>query len=146
DQSPNTITVNVTSVNDAPSGADNTVRKNEDTGYTFVASDFGFSGGNDTPANLLAAVTISTLPGAGTLTDNGVAVTAGQSVSVADINPGKLQFTPAANANVAFYTSFTFHENYTLSLHDALPIFDQSPNTITVNVTSVNDAPSGADT
>ena len=47
------------------------------------------------PANALQAVKITTLPGAGSLTDNGVAVTAGQSVSVADITGGLLKFAPA---------------------------------------------------
>ena len=51
---------------------------------------------------------ITTLPGAGTLSDNGVAVTAGQFVTVADITGGKLTFTPAANAQAAAYASFTF--------------------------------------
>ena len=51
---------------------------------------------------------ITTLPAAGTLTDNGVAVTAGEFVSIADITAGKLVFTPAANANGAGYASFTF--------------------------------------
>ena len=94
DQSPNTITVNVTSVNDAPAGADKTVTTLEDTAYTFTAADFGFSDPNDSPANSLLAVKISTLPTAGTLTDNGVAVTAGQFVSAADIAAGLLKFTP----------------------------------------------------
>ena len=88
------MTINVTSVNDAPSGTDNTVTTLEDTPYTFAAADFGFSDPNDSPANSLLAVEITTLPGAGTLTDNGVAVTAGQFVSAADINGGKLVFTP----------------------------------------------------
>src|SRR5205814_836416 len=48
------------------------------------------------------------MPGAGSLTDNGSAVTAGQFVSVADITAGLLKFTPAANANGNGYASFTF--------------------------------------
>ena len=108
DQSPNTMTINVTSVNDAPAGTDKTVTTLEDTAYMFTAADFGFSDPNDSPANAWLAVKITTLPGAGTLTDNGVAVTAGQFVSVADINAGLLMFTPAANANGTGYASFTF--------------------------------------
>src|SRR5438094_390622 len=94
-------------------------------------------------ANTLLAVEITTLPGAGSLTNNGVAVTAGQFVSDADISAGKLKFSPSANAIATGYASFTF--NYPLSLHDALPIFDldQSANTLTIDVTSVNDAPAG---
>ena len=38
-----TMTVNVTAVNDAPTGANNTVTTLEDTAYTFAAADFGFS-------------------------------------------------------------------------------------------------------
>ena len=56
DPTPNTITVNVTSVNDAPAGTDKTVTTLEDTAYTFAAADFGFSDPNDSPANSLSAV------------------------------------------------------------------------------------------
>ena len=38
-----TMTIDVTAVNDAPTAAGNTVTTNEDTGYTFTASEFGFS-------------------------------------------------------------------------------------------------------
>src|SRR5262249_40187122 len=37
---PNTITVNVTPVNDAPAGANKTVSTSEDTAYAFTAADF----------------------------------------------------------------------------------------------------------
>src|SRR5207302_1269111 len=99
DKKANTMTVNVTSVNDAPQGTDNTVTTLEDTAYPFTAADFGFSDPNDTPPNTLSAVKVTTLPGAGSLKDNGVAVAAGDLVPVADINAGLLKFTPAANAN-----------------------------------------------
>ena len=49
----------------------------EDMGYTFTTADFGFSDSNDSPANSLLAVKISSLPAAGTLRLNGVAVSAG---------------------------------------------------------------------
>ena len=65
DPSANTLTINVTAVNDAPAGADKTVTTLEDTAYTFAAADFGFTDPNDTPANALLAVKITTLPGAG---------------------------------------------------------------------------------
>ncbi len=108
DPTPKTITINVTAVNDSPAGADRTITTLEDTAYTFSAADFGFSDPSDSPANSLFAVKITTLPAAGALTDNGVAVTAGQFISVADITSGKLKFTPAANANGGGYASFTF--------------------------------------
>src|SRR4051794_27521155 len=106
--SPNTMTVDVTSVNDAPAGTNNTVSTNEDTQYTFGAADFGFTDPNDSPANALTAVKVTTIPGAGSLTLSGVAVTAGQTVSVANMNSGNLKFAPAANASGTGYTSFTF--------------------------------------
>jgi Ca2+-binding RTX toxin-like protein len=125
-------------VNDAPSGADKTVTTNEDTAYSFTAADFGFTDPNDAPANTLLAVKITTLPGSGTLTDNNVAVTGGQVVSLADINAGLLKFTPAANANGNGYASFTFQ----VQDNGGSPgvELDSTPNTITVNVTAVDDA------
>ena len=138
-----TITINVTPVNDAPSGTSATVTTNEDTGYVFGATDFGFSDPHDNPANSLLAVEITTLPGAGTLTDNGVAVTAGQFVSVADITAGKLVFTPAANANGNNYASFTFQVQDNGGTANGGVDLDPTPKTLTVNVTPVNDAPSG---
>ena len=53
------MTVNVTSVNDAPAGTNKTVTTLEDTAYTFAAADFGFSDPNDSPANTLPAVKIT---------------------------------------------------------------------------------------
>src|SRR5437016_58708 len=94
DQSANTITINVTSVNDAPAGADNTLTTNEDTAHVFTAVEFGFRHATSCTLFPYATLFRSTVPGAGTgtLTDNGIAVTAGQLVSVADINAGLLVF------------------------------------------------------
>jgi hypothetical protein len=145
DQSPNTMTINVTAINDAPAGADKTVTINEDNSYTFAAADFGFTDPNDSPANNLLAVKITTLPAAGSLTDNNVAVVAGQFISVADINGGKLKFTPAADANGSPYASFTFQVQDDGGTTNGGVDLDQSPNTMTINVTAVNDAPAGTD-
>ena len=133
----------MTSVNDAPAGTDNTVTTLEDTPYTFAAADFGFTDPNDSPANALSAVTITTVPGAGSLTLSGVAVTAGQSISVANINSGNLKFTPAANANGAGYASFTFQVQDNGGTANGGVDLDASANTMTVDVTAVNDAPAG---
>src|SRR5207237_753493 len=108
DPAPKTMTVNVTWVNDAPQGTNHTVTMLEDTSYSFVTSDFGFSDPSDSPADGLLAVKIATLPGNGTMTDDGVAVTAGQFVSAADITSGKLIFTPVAGVSGAGYASITF--------------------------------------
>ena len=98
----------MTAVNDAPAGTNNTVSTLEDTAYTFAAADFGFSDAADTPANALAAVKIATLPGAGSLTDNGVAGQRQRLRQRRRHRGRQLVFTPAANANGAGYASFTF--------------------------------------
>ena len=125
------FSINVTKVNDAPTGADRTVTINEDTTYTFSAADFGFSDadGGDT----LSAVRVDTLPGTGSLTLSGAAVTASQVIATANI--GNLVFTPAPDANGTGYASFTF------SVRDQSAAFDAAPKTIAIDVTAVNDAP-----
>src|ERR1043166_3334299 len=86
DPSPRTFTINVTSVNDAPSGTPRTVTLLEDATYTFATTNFGFSDTSDSPTNALLAIKVSTLPAAGSLTDNGAAVSLGQMIPVADVN------------------------------------------------------------
>jgi hypothetical protein len=136
------VSITVTSVNDAPSGADKTVSTDEDTAFMFAASDFGFSDTSDSPANALAAVKITTLPAAGSLTNNGTAVAAGDEVSKTALDAGKLVFTPAANANGAGYASFNFKVRDDGGTGNGGVDLDPAANTITVDVTSVNDAPS----
>lgn len=127
------ISVSVTNVNEGPTGADATITINEDTSHTLTTANFGFS---DVDAgDSLSAVRIDTLPTAGSLTLSGVAVTAGQVVSAADITAGHLMFTPAADANGTGYASLTF------SVQDSHNSYDAAPNTLTFNVTAVNDAP-----
>ncbi|MEI7970589.1 MAG: DUF4347 domain-containing protein, partial [Betaproteobacteria bacterium] len=75
------VAPSATPLNEAPSGANATRTFSEDTAYTFSTADFGFSDLNDTPANALLGVKITTAPAAGSLTLSGVAVTAGQIVS-----------------------------------------------------------------
>jgi hypothetical protein len=133
-----TFDLTVNGVNDPPSGTNNTVTTAEDTAYTFTAADFGFTDPNDTPPNTFLAVKITTLPAVGTLTNNNVAVNAGDFVPVADLNGGLLKFTPVANEFGTPYTSFTFQVQDNGGGTD----LDATPNTITINVTAVNDPPS----
>ncbi len=135
DAAPNTITVDVTAVNDAPTGANNTITTNEDTAHTFAAGEFGFS--DVDTGDALQAVRIDTVPGTGSLQLSNVDVTAGQVIAVADL--GNLVNTPPADANGNGLASFTF------SVQDSAGAFDAAPNTVTVDVTAVNDAPTGAD-
>ena len=145
DQSPNTIKFSVAAVNDAPAGTDHTSTTLEDTPYTFAAADFGFTDPNDTPANTLQSVIITTLPPAtdGVLRLSGVAVTAGQELTAAQI--ASLVFTPAANRNGTGIGAFTFQVRDTGGTANGGVDLDQSPNTFNFNVTSVNDAPAGTD-
>ena len=131
----------VLSVNDAPAGTNNTVTTNEDTDYTFTTGNFGFTDPNDSPANTLASVIITTLPANGTLKLSGTAVTAGQEISAANITAGNLTFSPAANANGSAYATFTFQVKDNGGLANGGVDTDQSANTMTINVTAVNDAP-----
>ena len=116
-----------------PSGSDGTASTDEDTARALTVADFGFADSN--AGDALGAVRVDTLPAAGTLTLSSVAVTAGQVVTRADLDAGKLVFTPAANANGAAYGSFTF------SVADQTNTFDLTTNTLTLDVTAVNDAP-----
>ena len=136
-----TFVLTVTSVNDAPQGADNTVTTPEDTAYVFETGDFALGDPNDNPENTLLAVKITTLPAAGTLALSGVPVTAGQFVSAAGITAGNLTFTPATNANGAGYTSFTFQVQDDGGTANGGVDLDPTPETMTVDVTAVNDAP-----
>ncbi|MDH3317214.1 MAG: Ig-like domain-containing protein, partial [Gammaproteobacteria bacterium] len=128
-----TKVMTATSVNDAPTGADNSVSLNEDTTHTFAAAEFGFA---DVDAgDSLKAVRIETLtlPAGASLQLSGTDVIAGQVILAADIS--NLVFTPAADANGAGYASFTF------SVQDQADAFDAAPNTLTIDVTALNDAP-----
>ena len=62
-------------------------------------------------------------------------------MSAADIALGRLRFTPAADANGAPYTSFTFQVQDDGGSGGGGVDLDPIPNTITINVTPVNDTP-----
>src|SRR5258707_166053 len=128
-----TVAITVSAVNDAPSGANGTVAILENATYTFAATDFGFS--DPDAGDTLAAVRIDIVPGAGTLILAGSGpVTAGQVISRADIDAGKLQYTPAFNGSGSGYASVDF------SVSDGT-LFDAAPNTINIDVGWVNHAP-----
>ena len=90
------------------------------------------------------------MPAYGELRFDGVAITAAQisagyEVSAADLAANKLTFVPAANANGAGYASFTFQVRDDGGTANGGVDLDQSANTITVDVTAVNDAPTSTD-
>ncbi|MEM1040019.1 MAG: Ig-like domain-containing protein, partial [Pseudomonadota bacterium] len=145
-----TVTITVLGVNDAPEGVDSAVTTLEDTPYTFSSSDFGFTDPVDSPGDSLFEVSIGTLPANGTLIfDNGTGpapLTAGVVIAAADIDSGALQFVPAADENNAStpgaaYSSFTFTVGDDGGTANGGQNFDATPNTMTLNVTPVQDAP-----
>lgn len=137
-----TARILVRGVNDAPSGTDKTLTIVEDGVLTIRAADFGIVDPDD---DSLSAVTITTLPGAGTLSLNGAAVITNQSVSLADLNADLLTFEPAANENGSAYSSFTFQVQDDGGTADGGIDLDPNPNTLTIDVLSVADEPAGAD-
>ena len=134
------VALTITDGNDAPTSADAAVTLDEDGAYTFTAGNFTFT--DQDSGDTLASITIVTLPGGGTLSlgsDSAhdasttyTAVAAGAVVAAADI--AKLRYVPAADANGTGYDSFTFTVND--GTDDSV-----AANTITFNVTPVNDAP-----
>ena len=121
--------------NNTPSGTDGIVSATEDTAYVFTTADFGFT--DPDSGDELAAVRVDTLPANGELRLNGTAISALDEISTADIAAGLLTYIPASNAYGAAASSFTF------SVSDGTD-FDTSPNTLTIDITPVNDAPTVA--
>ena len=122
--------------NTAPVATNSEVTTDEDTTYTFKAADFEFT---DDDGDVLSQVTVTTVPGAGSLTLNSVTVNAEQTVTKAQLDGGELAFTPAADANGAGYASFTFKVSDGAAESAAAA-------TMTIDVTAVNDDPTGAPT
>ena len=128
--------------NAAPTASDRTVTTNEDTDYTFAAANFNFADTDSGAA--LSSVKIVTLPasGKGTLELDGSAIASGdlpQTVTRADIDAGKLIYTPPANANGSAYASFTFKVND--GADDSASAY-----TLTLDVTALNDPATGTPT
>src|SRR5262249_14445703 len=120
-----------------------TVTTVQNTAYVFGASDFGFTDTSDNPANTLTAVKITVLPTAGTIADNGTTLTAGQSVSVAEISSGKLIYNPATGGSGTANASVQFKVQDTGGTANGGIDPDPTARTITINVTPVNGAPVG---
>ena len=132
------VVIAIQPVNDAPSGTDNTVTIDEDTPYAFTVADFTFS---DPENDALESVVISTLPANGALLLNGVPVTALDEISQTDIGNGLLTFTPDLNENGTGYTSFTFQVRDDGGTSNGGIDLDSTPDTMTIDVTDVNDPP-----
>jgi gliding motility-associated-like protein len=135
-----TVTIDVNSMNDAPTAGNNTIAALEDIEYNFTAANFSASYA-DAEGNSFDGIRITALPAVGALKINGINVMANAIISAADLNASLFTFTPAADATGIGYTSFMFQ------VYDGT-LYSSSSYTLTVNVDAVNDAPSftkGAD-
>nr|WP_305906947.1 DUF4347 domain-containing protein [Methylomarinum sp. Ch1-1]MDP4519661.1 DUF4347 domain-containing protein [Methylomarinum sp. Ch1-1] len=121
-------------INNAPQAADSTVTTDEDTTYVFNAADFNFS---DIDGDSLASVQITSLETAGSLQLSGVDVALNQVIGLADIDAANLTYMPAADANGSAYASFGFTVNDGIA--NSIASY-----TMTIDVSAVNDAPTGA--
>ncbi len=140
-----TLSISMTPVNDAPAGADKTITARAALPYTFTPFDFGFTDPNDTPANTLLSVKITTLPTLGTLTLDGSPVSLGAFIVAADIS--KLQYTSPSGASGSTYATFTFQVRDNGGTANSGVDLDASANTITVSISNINRAPTAvADT
>ncbi|MFC1236516.1 VCBS domain-containing protein [Vibrio sp. F74] len=121
------ITIDVVGTNDIPTVTSHVLAGTEDTAHTFTANEFGFT---DVDAGAaLDHISITALPDAleGVLTLNGATVSAGDSVTTADI--GHLVFTPTANFNGVANFGYTVNDGSANS----------APATMQLNVASTND-------
>lgn len=146
DPTPNTITLNVTPVNDAPTGTDVTRSVPQNVPYVVQLADFGFIDSNDVPSNSLRAVTIVTLPTKGQLQDNGVPVVAGQSIPVSEfvgsntagtVQGSRVKYIPDATSEGLGTFSFTFAVQDNGGTANGGVDLDPEPNKFTINVTAV---------
>jgi len=141
---PGTITLKVTAVNDLPTSSSTAVTTLEDTACVLTLADFGSYA--DVETDSLVAVKITALPDSAKgslLYDSGSGftvvtdVTTVLNVTKADIEAGKLKFVPTANFNGADHIHFKVGDG---------TAFSESDYALTVNITAVNDVPTGAAT
>jgi len=133
-----TVSITISSVNDAPSGTDGTISVTEDTDYVFTGAEFGFS---DVDGNNFDRVWITTLPAQGELKYQGAPFAAGNYVVATDFALGWLTYTPPTDGSGSALTSFTFQVQDDGGTANGGVDIDPTPNTITIDVTAVNDAP-----
>ena len=127
--------------NDAPSGVDNSDTIGDGGVLTFTASDFA-TGFSDVEGNAFSAVKITTLPfaEAGAIRLNGVAISAGDIITAAQLSAGQLTFQPAIGSGGST-PSFTFQVQDNGGTANGGQNTDQTPNTFTINITVDNIAP-----
>lgn len=124
----------VHSVNDAPSGTNATIITSENNDYIFQTSDFVLTDSNDSPANTLDGVQITSLPSQGTLKLSGIALSVNDTIVVADISAGNFSYDPPAGGIGAAYTSFSFKVQDDGATANGGIDLDPSANTMTIDI------------
>lgn len=123
-----TLSIQVANLQDPPLVTDSSISAMEDTAYDFGSSDFN-SNFHDVDGDSLVSVKITDLPGDGTLTLDGTAVTKNQVILFADLN--KLKYTPDGNFNGSDTIEWQGSDGTNFS----------SAATITLAVAAANDLP-----
>ncbi|WP_321531300.1 DUF4347 domain-containing protein [uncultured Desulfuromonas sp.] len=145
DENPYNFDLQGTGTNTAPMSSNDSRTLLEDSGSTLLTvSDFGSF--NDADGSSLVKVQITALESAGVLeySSDGLSwsdVTLNQEITSADIDAGRLRFTPDADANGTPYATIGF------KVSDGTD-YSASAYTLTINVSAENDAPTftaGAD-
>ncbi|MEP9378480.1 cadherin-like domain-containing protein [Aquabacter sp. CN5-332] len=145
DTSTATLTITINGANDAPVTPGDFVSGREDTPIVFTPADFTSTDAEgDTPT----AIRITDLPPLGALYLDGILVTPGTEVSIADIAAGKLTYQPAPDGNGPNYTNFTFQVSDGLTFSnpgnmriDIVPENDQPEATGSVTLPPVDNSP-----
>ena len=143
DTSPNELVISIDNLNDAPEGMSDVVTILEDENYSFTRDTFGFSDPADEPENLFQSVRIVGFSGSGSFVLNGMDVAPNDLIDASDI--ANLEYRPNENEHGEGIFSVEFrviddgatgvgHENE-----------DLTTRTITFDVVSVNDQPTGQD-
>ena len=139
------VTINITGTNDAPSGADATITAVEDTPRLLTQADFGFT--DPDIGDAFSAVTITGVAG-GTLYYDadgtggaGLPVAVGsfpQTYTAAELAAGNVSYRANPNLNGTGVGTISFQ---VIDDSGAANNSDPSINTLTVDVTAVNDVP-----
>ena len=124
----------------APKGSDSVITIGEDYSHTFSPDDFDFS---DIDGDGLSAILITELPKKGELRLNGKSVSINTLISADQIK--RLEFSTAENTHGKNHASIGFRVKDVGSTDNGGEIWDPTANTLSIDIVSINDAPSGAD-
>jgi hypothetical protein len=122
----------------APSGSDSVITIGEDYSHTFSPDDFDFS---DIDGDGLSAILITELPKKGELRLNGKSVSINTLISADQIK--RLEFSTAENTHGKNHASIGFRVKDVGSTDNGGEIWDPTANTLSIDIVSINDAPSG---